>query len=45
MAHQRGVEIVGNTATELNGRRVGHIYKNVFPHRNFIEANAENYLG
>ena len=27
----RGVEIVGNTATELNGRRVGHIYKNVFP--------------
>ena len=34
----RGVEIVGNTATELNGRRVGHIYKNVFPHRNFIEA-------
>ncbi len=34
----RGVEIVSNTATELNGRRVGHIYKNVFPHRNFIEA-------
>lgn len=34
----RGVEIVDNTPTELNGRRVGHIYKNVFPHRNFIEA-------
>lgn len=34
----RGVEIVSNTATEVNGRRVGHIYKNVFPHRNFIEA-------
>lgn len=34
----RGVEIVGNTPTELNGRRVGHVYKNVFPHRNFIES-------
>jgi fumarate reductase flavoprotein subunit len=34
----RGVEIIANTPTELNGRRVGHIYKNVFPHRNFIEA-------
>lgn len=34
----RGVEIVSNTPTELNGRRVGHIYKNVFPHRNMIEA-------
>lgn len=34
----RGVEIVGNTPTELNGRRVGHVYKNVFPHRNMIEA-------
>lgn len=34
----RGVEIVGNVPTELNGRRVGHVYKNVFPNRNFIEA-------
>lgn len=34
----RGVEIVANTPTELNGRRVGHVYKNVFPHRNMIEA-------
>lgn len=34
----RGIEIVDNTATELNGRRVGHVYKNIFPHRNFIET-------
>lgn len=34
----RGVEIVSNTATEVNGRRVGHVYKYVFPHRNMIEA-------
>ena len=33
----RGVEIVGNTATELNGRRVGHIYNIVFGTRRVID--------
>lgn len=34
----RGITIVANTPTELNGRRVGHVYKDIFPNRNFIET-------
>lgn len=34
----RGIEIAGSGPIELNGPRTGHMYKSIFPNRNFIET-------